>query len=584
MPKRNVGPASQTQWLNGLKRGGGRAYVLAVAAPLLAGILLVIQAYVLARVLGLAIIEGVPPAALVPGIVLIGALMLVRTGLGVLGQQGAVIAVEKIKLDLRQHLFGDVMGRHASWLDGRSSGALAAGLIEQVEALEGFVRHFYPAMIQAAILPLAFAVIVLPFDWVAAGLFFVSAPLIPLFMALVGWGVELATARQARALSRLSGRFADRLGGLLTLKLFGRETIETEAIHAASEALRVRTLKVLGIAFLSSAVLEFFAALGVAGVALYVGLSFLGLIAVPGTALNFQTGLFVLLLAPEIYQPLRLLAAHYHDRAGAKAAVGEFLTQFGALPDTTSSGAPEPCERPQLRVAAPPEIRARGLTIRAPRSGAEILTHAGFEIAPGTHVALLGESGIGKSSLIEVLARLRPYEGTITLAGLPLEEIAEAQLRGDMAFLPQRPHLFEGSIADNIRVGRRDAAACDIEAAAENAGVMAFARATEAGLETEVGEGGLGLSGGEIQRIALARVYIRDCGLILLDEPTAHLDKATEHIVIDNLVRFAANRTVLVATHSEALAARMGKIWRIKDGRLETEPARQSVLGVEGAP
>ena len=387
-------------------------------------------------------------------------------------------------------------------------------------------------------------------------------------MALAGWGAQIATRRQARALSLLTGRFADRLRGLTTLKLFGRAEAETAGIVAASDQLRRRSLRVLRIAFLSSAILEFFAALGVAGIALYVGLSFIGFTNLRFTPLSLELGLFLLLMAPEVYNPLRLLAAHYHDRASAKAAIGEIEAQLGALPETiTSLANPAPGARSGAVGAT-----LANLTLRTPEQVRVVLADANLTIAPGEHVAFLGPSGIGKSTLLEAIARLRLHGGAIELDQIPLADWAEADLRHRLTMLGQRPRIFAGSMAANIALARPDASTADVRRAAELAHVAGFADALPDGLDTQLGEGGLGLSGGQAQRIALARIYLRDPGLILLDEPTAHLDAELEQLVLDDLTRFARDRTLIIATHSLAVAARMDKAWRIAGKALLPTP------------
>jgi ATP-binding cassette subfamily C protein CydD len=315
-------------------------------------------------------------------------------------------------------------------------------------------------------------------------------------------------------------------------------------------------------------VLELFAALGVAGVALYVGLTLLGLIGVhPG--LGYASGLFLLLLAPEVYNPLRLLAAHYHDRASAKAAMVEIARQFG-----DAALEPAPAAEPARPAAIPAngDVAIHGLVVRTPDGSRAVIDRLDFHAPDGAAVAILGGSGGGKTTLLEALARLRPHDGEVALGGADLAMIDEERLRCDLAFLPQRPRLFHGSIADNIRLGRADASDADVARAAATAGVGLFADRLQDGLGTMIGERGFGLSGGEAQRVALARLYLREPRIILLDEPTAHLDAATEATVADGLLAFARGRTLIVATHSLALAARMGEVLRLAGGQLHRTP------------
>ncbi|WP_172125824.1 MULTISPECIES: thiol reductant ABC exporter subunit CydD [unclassified Devosia] len=574
----------RSRWITRLYRQAGSAAVLALALPLLGGALLLAQAWVLADVIHRAVIEGAGLTQLVPSILVVGGLIGARAALAVLSEIISVRASEGLKARLRRDLLHTVLARGPVWTARQSSGALSTALVEQVEALDGFFARYMPAMVQAAVLPLAFAIVAFPIDWVVALLFLFTAPLIPVFMALAGWGAESAGKAQAQALSRLTGRFADRLRGMVTLKLFGREAAETDDIFNASEELRLRSMRVMRIAFLSSAVLEFFAALGVAGVALYVGLTFLDLVSLRGSELTLQAGLFCLLMAPEVYQPLRLMAAHYHDRASAKAAAGEIARQLGDLPELTT--APEAQAVP---VNAPAQHRsislhAESLTIASPDEQ-RVITEAALKVPAGAHYAILGMSGIGKSTLLEAFARLRPFEGTVMLDGIPLAAVPEGELRQRVAMLGQRPRIFAGTVADNIRLGCPDADNAAVRRAAERAKVTAFTDALPLGLDTLVGENGLGLSGGEVQRLALARIYLRDPALILLDEPTAHLDAQTESQVLDGLLDFAVGRTLLVATHSHAVAERMDKVFRIAGGSIlaAPNPARTALVSRKGA-
>ena len=567
-PPPRAGAREIARTLYRLRRWGGAWPALAIGAPLLGGLLLVVQAWVLAAIIGGTIEGGTAVAAMTPAIALVLGLLLVRAALAAMADRAGTAAAEAIKSGLRQALFAQLLARSPRAEGQPSSGAAASAIIDQVEALDGFFARYLSAMVQASFLPLAFGVVILPLDWVAGLLFLVTAPLIPLFMALVGWGAQYATNKQARALSLLNGRFADRLRGLTTLKLFGQAEAETAGIVAASDELRRRTLRVLRIAFLSSAVLEFFAALGVAGIALYVGLTFIDFLHLRATPLSLELGLFLLLMAPEVYNPLRLLASHYHDRAAAKAAIGEIEAQLGALPERIvdlDSGT-------AVATSGPLGLTLVGLTLRTPDQSRVIVQAADLDVAPGAHIAIVGQSGIGKSSLLEAIAGLRPHEGTILLGGKRLADWPEAELRQSVTMLGQKPRIFAGSMADNIALARPGATGAAIRGAAERAQVAGFADALPQGLDTPLGEGGLGLSGGQAQRIALARIYLRNPGLILLDEPTAHLDAELEQQVLDALRHFARGRTMIVVTHSLAVAARMDRTYRLVGESLLAAP------------
>ncbi|CAM4379648.1 thiol reductant ABC exporter subunit CydD [Bordetella muralis] len=606
----------QSRWLSAQARVPRLPLIVAVGAPLLGGVLLVVQAWLLARVLDAAIVSQAPRSALLGDIALIIVLMLVRAGLAWASERAGAHAAESIKQRIRVALFDRLVGRGPVWSRTQVSGELASAIVDQVEALDGFFSRYLPAAVSAAILPLAFAVVLLPFDWIAGLLLLVTAPLIPLFMALVGWGAEAASRRHVRAFARLSGFFADRLRGLSTLKLYGRAQAEASSVAMASEAVRKRTLSVLRIAFLSSAVLEFFAALGVAGMAVYFGLSYLGFLDVRATPLTLQVGFFCLLMAPETYAPLRQFAAHYHDRAAARAAAAQIAASFEGLPDTSALfgdsdiAAVEPVEVHAAvasdedsakhsssggsGVAVSADARAvvqwgathvtgtsadtcaagfavsvHGLSLQAPGRISPVMDDASLSLSAGEHVALMGPSGSGKTTLLEVLSRLRPCAGHIMLDDVPLAEWDETLLRERVALIGQRPFLFAASIADNIRLGRPQATDEQVIEAARRARVMTFAEPLREGLDTMLGPRGRGLSGGQAQRVALARLFLRDPGLILLDESTASLDETTQSQVLDEILAFAHGRTLLLATHASAVAQRLPRTVTLIDGKLE---------------
>ncbi|MFI5410028.1 thiol reductant ABC exporter subunit CydD [Kaistia sp. UC242_56] len=534
---------------------------IAILVPLVSACLTVAQAYWLATILHRAIIDQVASSSQAAAILVLLGLVAARALLAWIGEAAGIRAAEDIKQAIRRDLFATLMRRGPDWMRQRASGELASQILDQVEALDGYFSRFVPAMIAAAVVPIAFAIGLMPVDLVVGIVLLVTAPLIPVFMALAGWGAEAASRQHLTALSRLSGMFADRLRGLLVLKLFGRAEDEIARVRSASDEFATRTLAVLRIAFLSSAVLEFFAALGVAGVALYVGLTYIGLLDLRGAELGLQAGLFCLLMAPEVYMPLRTLAAHYHDRASAKAAVASLAATFENLPGVDEPVVAQGADWAPVSAIA---VTARHLTVETPDRGT-ILSDATLEILPGETVALLGPSGIGKSTLIEVLARLRGHQGRIELGGVPLADIDERSLRQGVAALGQRPRLFHGTIASNIRLGRADATDAEVRAAAEQACVLDFADRLPEGLDTPIGERGRGLSGGEAQRVALARIFLRDPALVLLDEPTAHLDIETEARVMRSVLDFAAGRTLLIATHSMEVASLMDRICEIDD-------------------
>ena len=569
-------PSEHARWLQALARLPRVPVALAVAVPLLGGALLLVQAWLLARVLDLAIVRHVPRQALLFDIGLIAALVVARATLAWVSERAGARAAEDIKQRIRLALFDRLVARGPMWSRTQASGELASAMVDQVEGLEGFFSRYLPAAVSAAILPVAFAAMVLPVDWIAGLLLLVTAPLIPLFMALVGWGAEAASRRHVQAFSRLSGFFADRVRGVSTLKLYGRAQAEVASVAHASEVLRQRTMSVLRIAFLSSAVLEFFAALGVAGMAVYFGLTYLGFLDVRGAPLTLQTGFFCLLMAPEVYAPLRQFAAHYHDRAAARAAAAQMAAAFDGLPvmsepsgeDTATVFTGHATRKKSGLEATGMAVAVRALTLTTPGRIAPVIDAVSFTIAAGEHVALMGPSGCGKTTLLETLGRLRPGGDGVMLDGCPLASWDEAVLRRQVAVIGQKPFLFADSVAANIRLGCPHATAQQIHDAARRAGVLAFTQSLPDGLETRLGPRGRGLSGGQAQRVALARLFLRDPALILLDEPTAHLDSEMQKHIMDEILAFAQGRTLLVATHASSVAQQFSRTMTIARGRL----------------
>ncbi|WP_166770944.1 thiol reductant ABC exporter subunit CydD [Xanthomonas arboricola] len=532
------------QWLDALAAPATRARRLAGVAVAVSGVLLLAQAAAIAWLLQAVLVQHLALAQLRDvGAGLVCALV-GRALLNAWAQSLTGEVADVARRELRARIARRLVQHGPVWLRRQRSGELGELSLAHTDALEGYFVGYQLARTEMLLVPPLILVAVFSVDWVVGLVLLLTAPLIPFFMMLVGWGAEAAGRDQLSELARMGGHFADRLKGLGLLRVYGRGEAELSGIAAAAEGVRARSLKVLRIAFLSSTVLEFFASVSVAIVALYFGLTYLGMLDLHGLP-TLGAGMFCLLLAPEFFAPLRRLAAHYHDRANALAAVAEaerllegFAPPSAALPVTV----------PVLRALEPaqahaPLLQARDLALRPPGAPHTVVAHFSLTLQPGQRVAVIGASGSGKSTLLEGLAGwLAPEAGSVVLR--PGTRIGYAT---------QRPYLFHGSIADNLRLADPQAGAARLHAVADAAQVLRFAAQLPAGLDTQIGERGFGLSGGEARRVALARLLLREPDLLLLDEPTAFLDPDTEAELLRTLGVFARGRAVVLATHSAAV-------------------------------
>jgi ATP-binding cassette subfamily C protein CydD len=458
-------------------------------------------------------------------------------------------------------------------LDSRraASGLAASVIAEQAEAVVPYLVRYQPARWRAMLVPLVLLPVVASVSWAAALILLVSAPLIPLFMAIVGWRAQAASNAQMVETGAMNAFLLDRLRGLATLRALGAVDATARRLGQAAQSLRRRTMAVLRIAFLSSAVLELFSALGVAMVAVYIGFHLLGTLEFGswGRRLTLGEGLFVLLLAPAFFEPLRELSAVWHDRAAGEAALDalERLAEGGVpLP---GAGAAARQSQPQGEGVGAPSVRIEGLYFA---HAGEEACFRGFDlrIAAGEHVALMGPSGAGKTALLSLIAGLVPASaGDIAIGGVSLTDESAAMCRRRIAWMGQRPHVFAGSVQANVALGRAGVHAAQVDDAMRFAALSGVAQAHPG---VALGEGGSGLSGGEAARLALARVAAHpEADLLLVDEPTAHLDTETAARVADALIELARGKTLIAATHDPVLAARMQRVIR-----LEAEPAREA--------
>ncbi|MFF6913468.1 thiol reductant ABC exporter subunit CydD [Streptomyces sp. NPDC012466] len=538
-----------------------RGFLVAVVALGAVGAGLVIaQAMLIAEVVVGAFQHRMPVSELGTPLLLLAAVAVGRALIGWLTELAAHRASAAVKSELRGRLLERAAELGPGWLSGQRTGSLVALATRGVDALDGYFSRYLPQLGLAVVVPVAVLARILTEDWVSAAIIVGTLPLIPVFMVLIGWATQARMDRQWRLLSRLSGHFLDVVAGLPTLKVFGRAKAQAESIRRITGEYRRATMRTLRIAFISSFALELLATISVALVAVTIGMRL-----VHGE-MDLYIGLVILILAPEAYLPLRQVGAQYHAAAEGLAAAEEIFEVLETPVPASGSGAvPEGA------------LSFEGVTVRYPGRSVDAVSNVSFSVEPGETVALVGPSGAGKSTLLSVLLGfVRPAEGRVRIGGADLTDADLEQWRSRIAWVPQRPHLYAGTITENVRLARPDADDDAVRRALRDAGALEFVDALAGGVDTVLGEDGAGLSAGQRQRLALARAFLADRPVLLLDEPTAALDGATEAEVVAAVRRLAAGRTVLLVVHRPALLEVADRVVRL------AEP--QTTIALPGAP
>ncbi|WP_305422927.1 heme ABC transporter permease/ATP-binding protein CydD [Photobacterium leiognathi] len=552
-----------TKWLKSQSKLAKRWLLLSVGLGFMSGLLLVGQAALLASILHQLIIEHVDKYSLINQFVglfiIIGLRALCSWGREIFGYRCG----EQIRLHIRQLILNRLQSLGPAYIKGKPAGTWASLVLEQVEEMQDFFARYLPQMSLSVLIPVVILFAVFPLNWAVSLIFLLTAPLVPLFMALVGLGAADANRRNFKALQRLSGHFYDRLQGLSTLRLFDRAEAEAENLHAASHVLRKRTMEVLRLAFLSSAVLEFFSAISVAIVAVYFGFAFIGELNFGnyGIPISLFTGLFILVLAPEFYQPLRDLGTFYHAKAqaiGAAESIVEFLN-IEADEMTDGSKALANPEKIQISVTDLEVLSPEGQKLAGPLT---------FDINANEHVALVGPSGAGKTSLLNALLGFLPYHGSIKVNGIELKELNHSEWRQAISWVGQNPLLVHGTIYDNITLGNPLAEQAQVTQVAKEAYADEFINRLEKGYQHHVGDRSGGLSVGQAQRIAVARAMLQQGAFWILDEPTASLDANSERLVLESLDRAVQQHTTLMVSHRLDQLHAMDRVLVMENGKL----------------
>ncbi|WP_454918523.1 thiol reductant ABC exporter subunit CydD [Xanthobacter sediminis] len=540
--------------------------LLAVAT----GLLIVLQAVLVARILDGVLAQGRPALAFAPEIGALLAAMALRFATQWSTERFGFAAAARVMRAMRAALLDRVEKIGPVGLAEQSTGELVAALADGVRAVEPYYSRYIPASVLAVALPLAILVVVFPLDWVSGLVFLLTAPLIPVFMIVIGKGAEKRSQKQWRQLARMSGHLLDAVQGLATLKAFNAAGRMARQVAEVADGYRRDTMAVLRIAFLSSLVLEFLATVSIAMVAVFIGYRLLW------GQMDFFTGLFVLLLAPEFYAPLRAMGTAYHARMEALGAAGRMVA-LEDVPALAEAGGSTPLPSPE-RI----EVKFEDVRLAFP-DGRTALDGISFTLAPGETVALVGPSGAGKSSLIHLLLGfVAPTSGRVLVNGVPLGDLDLAQWRRRIGYVPQRPRLFAGTLAANIAPGEDAPDPARLDAAVARAGLADVVAAVPGGLQGRVGEGGSGLSGGEAHRLSVARAFYRDAPMVVLDEPTAHLDPENEAKVEAALRRLLPGRSGLIAAHRLASISGAHRILVLSHGRIVEDGDAASLLAKGG--
>lgn len=566
-----------TRWL---KQQSSRAkgwIRLSMMLGLLSGLLILAQAWLMAGLLHSLIIEHTPRDALLQSFLLMALTFVLRAVVTWLREQVGFICGRVIRQEMRKLVLDRLEKLGPAWIQGKPAGSWASIILEQIEDMQDYYSRYLPQIALAGIIPLLILVSVFPINWAAGLILLVTAPLIPLFMALVGMGAADANRRNFVALARLSGNFLDSLRGLDTLRLFHRGTAEIDQIKRSTEHFRARTMDVLRLAFLSSAVLEFFASISIAVVAVYFGFSYLGELNFGsyGTPVTLFAGFLVLILAPEFFQPLRDLGAFYHAKAQAVGAAESLVTFLSAESANMGDG------DQNFPAGKTVELEARDLIIQSPQ-GKTLAGPLTFSIPAGQRIAIVGLSGAGKSSLLNALLGFLPYQGSITVSGMELKSLRNDEWRKQLSWVGQNPHLPEQTLRANILLNQPDVSDEQIQSAIDRAYVSEFLPLLPQGLETELGDSAARLSIGQAQRVAVARALLSPCSLLLLDEPTASLDAHSEKRVMSALNDASKAQTSLLVTHQLEDTRDYDEIWVMDKGLIAERGSFAQLVAQDG--
>jgi ATP-binding cassette subfamily C protein CydD len=550
-----------------------RPFILSGLSGAVGALMLVAQAWVLSGIVETVFRHAPAWQAILPLVGLFALFSTLRVLFNWAGHHEAKKGTLAIRKTLTERLSGTIAALGPSYTRSEQSGRIVTTLLKGVESVDAWFSQYIPQLFLSLIIPVVILVAIFPADWLSGLILVLTAPLIPVFMILIGKRASAATEKQWNTMSRMSGHFLDMLQGLSTLKLFAQAKTRRDGIEEASENFRHSTMQVLKIAFLSSLTLELVGTLGTAVVAVSIGLRLLS------GAIPFRPGLFALLLVPEFYLVLRQLGTKFHagmEGVTASKEMHEILDRAASIPEAGS-------RKLTADEASTLPIVINNLSYRFPGSEKPALDGVSLTIEPGTVTALTGPSGAGKSTLLNLLLRfIEPSEGAISLGSRKAREFSLDSWYRQIAWVPQHPFLFNATIRENLLMARRDATQDEIDKALKQAGLLDMVRSLPDGLETMIGEQGARLSGGEAQRLSLARAFLKDAPVLLLDEPTSHTDPILEAQLRKAMEVLMQGRTVIMIAHRLESIRNADRIVVLDEGRLAQSGTHDELMADEG--
>lgn len=534
-----------------------RPFYLSISLGLANGILTIGWAYLLTQVIDRVFLQSAPLTEVTPLLGGMVVLAVLRFGCTWGGEVAANHVATRIKADLQQQTLAHVIRLGPQYTVGERSGELVNTLTEGIEALDGYFHNVLPQLFLMMLVPLAILIVVFPLDILSAVVLLVTAPLLPMFMILIGRWAGAVSKSQFETMSYLGAHFLDVMQGLTTLKLFNRSLAQTKTIFRLSDDFRVTTMRVLRVAFISSLALELLTTLSVAIIAVEIGLRLLY------DRISFEQAFFVLVLAPEFYQPIRNFGVSFHASTNGLSAAQRLFDILDTPSTTPSATATLPT--PQTGI----ELRLVDVTYTYPERSQSALNRVTLHIPPRQTTAIVGTSGAGKSTLVSLLLRfLEPSSGVIEVNGSPLAALDAGAWRQQVAWVSQQPYLFNATLRDNLRLAKPSATPDELQWAATQADLLRVIEQLPQGWDTLIGERGAHLSGGQAQRVAIARAFLKDAPLLIWDEATAHLDHETETRLLDSLDRLRQQRTTIMITHHQQTVERADSVIHLEAGRV----------------